>query len=69
MQIHRLYKCDVPMAEKKGLLKYCNKRCNGCIAAIWRDSDVKGTYSHTMFAQGDGASMIEKRNRKRWLER
>ena len=30
----RTYRCDIPMARKKGLLRICNKRCSECVAAI-----------------------------------
>lgn len=31
-------RCDEPMAEKKGLLRYCDHKCQNCIACIAMDS-------------------------------
>lgn len=41
------YRCDEPMAEKKGMLKYCNKRCMNCLCAI--KTDALGNDSHVHF--------------------
>lgn len=52
--------CDKSMAEKKGLLRNCTRRCRGCVAAI--EVDEYGHFSHTPFAQGDGVTQIRIRN-------
>ena len=31
------YECDKPMAEKKRVLQYCNKKCADCLCAIGVD--------------------------------
>ena len=31
------YRCDVPMAKKKGILKYCDKKCRYCLCGIVMD--------------------------------
>lgn len=28
------YKCDIPMATKKGIRQVCNGKCNQCLCAI-----------------------------------
>lgn len=30
----RRYRCDKPMAHKKGLLKFCDRKCNRCVAGL-----------------------------------
>lgn len=30
-------RCDVPMADKKGIRKYCDKKCGECLCAIVMD--------------------------------
>lgn len=33
------YRCDVPMAKKKGILKHCNSDCKDCLCAIKMSDD------------------------------
>lgn len=39
------YRCDKPMAEKKGVLKCCNQKCDECPCAIKNDG---GSESHVV---------------------
>ena len=32
------WRCDRPMAEKKRVLKYCNKECSNCFCGITKDA-------------------------------
>ena len=31
------FRCDVPMSEKKGILRYCDKKCRNCLCALAMD--------------------------------
>ena len=44
-------RCDVPMAEKKGVLKYCDHNCELCVACI----EISGSFleSHAPAEQLD----------------
>lgn len=57
-------RCDVPMAEKKGLFP-CNGRCKTCLACI-RMNEL-GQEDHTPTLKGAGDSNIITRNRRKTL--
>lgn len=38
------YKCDVPMAKKKGIYRRCNKKCVDCLCGM-RINEM-GVYEH-----------------------
>lgn len=53
------YRCDRPMAEKKGVLQYCDRRCRECLCAI--KIDEWGREEHNGDLQG-GSSIFTARN-------
>ena len=54
------YRCDVPMADKKGILRFCNKKCKECICAI--AIDEWGRYEHVSMPDGGTCSNVTLRN-------
>lgn len=44
------YRCDRPMARKKGILRHCDKKCKYCLCAI--SMDEWGHEEHTPVMPG-----------------
>lgn len=53
------YHCDVPMAKKKKVLQYCNRKCNECLCAIRTDGDGRQEHVGDM---PQGCPIIQARN-------
>lgn len=51
------YRCDIQMAEKKNIRKYCNKKCNECLCGIGMDEWGREEHVGDML-QGCGNIML-----------
>ena len=54
------YRCDVPMARRKGILGKCDKRCRSCLCAIGMSEH--GYESHVSLDQGGTSENLASRN-------
>ena len=49
-------RCDVPMARRKGLLGYCQRRCSQCLCCI--EKDAYGGEQHVSIVRGGDPGII-----------
>lgn len=56
------YRCDIPMATKKGIRRVCDRNCKHCLCALAMDGN--GHEHHVGLVSGSCAN-ITRRNRAR----
>lgn len=61
----KAYRCDEPMAIKKGIRQVCDRKCRDCICALAMSES--GNEYHVGFADGGSCANVTRRNKTKGL--
>lgn len=61
----KAYRCDEPMAKKKGIRQVCDRKCKNCICALAMSES--GHEYHVGFGDGGTCANVMRRNKSMGL--